>query len=195
MNIGIFGGTFNPIHYGHLINVELVRSETGLDRVILVPTKQPVHRLLRRHKNHSIDFKPRDLVSRNLQVPGYEVSRLEIDREEPSYTIITVEALMARYPEADLHLIIGMDSLNDIHTWREADRLVKMVSLIVMRRPGAEVHTDMVPEGARVRFIENPLIDIHGSEIRERLARGLSVRFQIPDMVLDYIHQRGLYLT
>lgn len=193
MNIGIFGGTFNPIHYGHLINVELVRSETGLDRVILVPTKQPVHKEL--EGNASAEDRYAMACLAVAQVPGYEVSRLEIDREEPSYTIITVEALMARYPEADLHLIIGMDSLNDIHTWREADRLVKMVSLIVMRRPGAEVHTDMVPEGARVRFIENPLIDIHGSEIRERLARGLSVRFQIPDMVLDYIHQRGLYLT
>ena len=114
MKLGIFGGTFNPIHYGHLINAEIIRSDFNLDRIILVPARQPVHKSL----DGNVPAEERYAMAA-LAVGGakeIEVSRIEIDREEPSYTITTVHELLALYPGSELYLIIGMDSLAELDT-------------------------------------------------------------------------------
>ncbi|MBN2160863.1 MAG: nicotinate-nucleotide adenylyltransferase [Spirochaetes bacterium] len=191
MKIGIFGGTFNPIHYGHLINAEIIRSDFNLDKIILVPSRYPVHKKLDGDVPAQERYAMAVLAVAGLQ--EFDVSRIEIDREGPSYTITTVEELRAAYPESELHLIIGTDSLATFASWREKDRLLSSVQIIVMRRPGQERPPDMDFGGHIVRFAENPLVDISSTEIRERLRHGRSVRFLLPDQVIDYIRKKGLY--
>ncbi|MBP7736564.1 MAG: nicotinate-nucleotide adenylyltransferase [Spirochaetes bacterium] len=191
MKLGIFGGTFNPIHYGHLINAEMIRSDFDLDRIILVPAKYPVHKSLAGEVPAEERYAMAVLAA--AEAKEYEVSRIEIDRNGPSYTITTVQALQERYPGSELNLIVGMDSLNTIDTWRETERLLKHVSLIVMRRPGEACAPDVDLGKCMVRFADNPLIDISSTVIRERLRAGKSVRFLMPDAVIDYIARKGLY--
>lgn len=191
MRLGIFGGTFNPVHCGHLINAEIIRSDFGLDTIVFVPARRPVHKELDGNVPGEDRF---EMVRRALEnQPGYDVSRIEIDRKGPSYTITTVHDFRERYPRAELHLIIGMDMLNEIDTWREADSLLKSVSLIVMRRPGIDHQPEMDLGPYRIRYAENPLVDISSTCIRERIRVGRSVRFLLPERVLDYINEKGLY--
>ncbi|MBN1496851.1 MAG: nicotinate (nicotinamide) nucleotide adenylyltransferase [Spirochaetes bacterium] len=192
MKLGIFGGTFNPIHYGHLINAEIIRSDFGLDRVILVPAKYPVHKRLDGETPAEERFAM--AVVAVAGAPEFEVSRIEIDREGPSYTITTVHELLGLYPGSELNLIIGTDSLNTIGAWREPDRLREHVALIVMRRPDGEISPHPDTRGFRVNYAENPLVDISSTCIRERLRAGKSVRFLLPDAVIDYIKKKGLYV-
>ncbi len=191
MKLGIFGGTFNPIHYGHLINAEILRSDFNLDRIILVPSRQPVHKSL----DGNVPGEERYAMVA-LAVGGtkeIEVSRIEIDREEPSYTITTVHGLLELYPGSELYLIIGMDSLAELDRWRESGHLLEHVSVIVMRRPGPEAPPGGVPVTGRIHYAENPLIDISSTYIRDRLRAGKSVRYLLPDAVIDYIQKKGLY--
>jgi nicotinate-nucleotide adenylyltransferase len=192
LKLGIFGGTFNPIHNGHLINVEIIRSDFNLDKIILVPAQIPVHKSLASH----IPAEERYAMA-VLAVAGareYEVSRIEIDRNGPSYTITTVHELQGLYPDSELHLIIGMDSLNEICVWREPDHLLEHVSLIVMKRPGENCDPKLDLSRYEVSFAENPLIDISSTLIRERLRAGKSIRFLVPDAIIDYIRKKGLYV-
>lgn len=191
MKLGIFGGTFNPIHYGHLINAEIIRSDFNLDRIILVPARQPVHKSL----DGNVQAEERYAMAA-LAVGGAketEVSRIEIDREEPSYTITTVHGLLELYPGSELSLVIGMDSLAELDGWRESDHLLEHVSVIVMRRSGPGVAPGDAPTTGRIHYAENPLIDISSTYIRDRIRAGKSVRYLLPDAVIDYIHRKGLY--
>ncbi len=191
MKLGIFGGTFNPIHYGHLINAEMIRSDFDLDRIILVPAKYPVHKSLAGEVPAEERYAMAVLAV--AEAKEFDVSRIEIDRNEPSYTITTVQALEDQYPGSELSLVVGMDSLNTIDTWRETERLLDRVSLIVMRRPGEACAPEIDLERCRVSYADNPLIDISSTDIRERLRAGKSVRFLLPDAVIDYIARKGLY--
>lgn len=191
MKLGIFGGTFNPIHYGHLVNAEIIRSDYNLDRIVLVPAKYPVHKSLAGEVSAEERYAMAAIAVADAR--EYEVSRIEIDRKEPSYTITTVHELQGRYPGSKLNLIVGMDSLNTIDTWRETEHLLNHVSLIVMRRPGEECAPDIDLSGCRITFADNPLVDISSTMIRERLRAGKSVRFLMPDAVIDYIAKKGLY--
>lgn len=189
---GIFGGTFNPVHYGHLINIEFIREEYSLDRVILIPAKIPVH------KNISDNTAPSDRFEMvRLAVSGnnfIEVSGIEIERETPSYTIITISELQAMYPDDKLYLIIGSDSFNELDTWKSYKELLAEIPLIVMKRPGSEALRDDIHGIAKeVNVFENPLIGISSSMIRERIKKDLTVRYLIPDAVADYIYRKGLY--
>jgi len=191
VKLGIFGGTFNPIHYGHLINAEIIRSDYNLDRIILVPARQPVHKSL----DGNVQAEERYAMAA-LAVGGAketEVSRIEIDREEPSYTITTVHGLLELYPGSELSLVIGMDSLAELDGWRESDHLLEHVSVIVMRRPGPGIAPGAAPATGRIHYAENPLIDISSTYIRDRIRAGKSVRYLLPDAVIDYIHRKWLY--
>ena len=191
MKLGIFGGTFNPIHYGHLINAEIIRSDFNLDRIILVPARQPVHKRL----DGSVPAEERYAMA--VLAAGdakeIEVSRIEIDREEPSYTITTVHELLDLYPGSELFLIIGMDSLAELDRWRESGHLLEHVSVIVLKRPGGGAQPEGAPAAGRIYYAENPLIDISSTMVRDRLRAGKSVRYLLPDAVIDYIAKKGLY--
>jgi nicotinate-nucleotide adenylyltransferase len=193
LKLGIFGGTFNPIHYGHLINAEFIRSEFELDMIMLVPARRPVHKEL------DGDVPPGDRYAMTrLAVKGargYDVSRIEIDRDEPSYTITTVRSLRSRYPGSELFLIIGEDSLAEMDSWREPEQLRALASLVVMRRPGAGARSMAESAGDGVAWADNPLIDISSSVIRERIRSGKSVRYMLPDRVLNYAMKKGIYVS
>ncbi|MBN2079178.1 MAG: nicotinate (nicotinamide) nucleotide adenylyltransferase [Spirochaetes bacterium] len=191
MKLGIFGGTFNPIHYGHLINAEFIRSEFALDMIMLVPARYPVHKELDGEVSPGDRYRMTRLAVKGAQ--GYNVSRIEIDRNGPSYTITTVRSLGLLYPGSQLFLIIGEDSLAEMDSWREPDRLKELVSLIVMRRPGANARRAGMPGGRSIFRADNPLIDISSSGIRERIRSGKSVRYMLPDPVLKYAIKKGLY--
>ncbi|HPS59057.1 MAG TPA: nicotinate-nucleotide adenylyltransferase [Spirochaetota bacterium] len=192
LKIGIYGGTFNPVHYGHLVNVESVRDKFKLDMVIFIPAKMPVH------KEMTCYASPEDrLAMVKTAVDGNEyfsVSDMEITRESASYTIYTIDTLERLYPGTELFLIIGSDSFNELDTWKAYTEIIKRVAIIIMQRPGSvTLRQDMLMKGGRFILHENPLIGISSSGIRERIMSGHSIKYMTPDSVIDYIYSKGLY--
>lgn len=190
--IGIYGGTFDPVHYGHLLNAESVRESYSLDRVLFIPDKKPVH------KSSPGLALPEDRMNMlKLAVTGnskFEVSDIEINREEPSYTIYTVESLIELYPGAELFLIIGSDSFNELDTWKSYMEIISRVHVIVMKRPGStELRHDIMSLDGSFHYHDNPMIEISSTLIREKIRNGLSVRYMLPDIVIEYIYSKELY--
>ena len=190
MKLGIFGGTFNPIHYGHLINAEIIRSDFNLDKIIFVPSKIPVHKDLAGNVSAVDRHAMISLAVRDVK--EFEVSKIEIDREGPSYTFVTINEMKLIYPNDSLYLIVGMDSLHEIATWKEPDQF-RSVSVIAMRRQVVDSRIKFDPGPFNVLYADNPLVDISSTHVRERLRSKKSVRFMIPEPVIEYINEKGLY--
>jgi nicotinate-nucleotide adenylyltransferase len=190
LRLGIFGGTFNPIHYGHLINAEMIRCDFSLDRVIFVPAKTPVHKDLA--GNVSAEDRYTMTLRAARGVNEFEVSKIEIDRKGPSYTFATINEIRSAHPGDSIFLIVGMDSLNEMSTWKEPEQL-RSVTVIAMKRPGEETPAMRDNEPWSVLYAENPLIDISSTLVRNRLRDKKSVRFLLPDPVIEYIYKMGLY--
>ncbi|HOS41073.1 MAG TPA: nicotinate (nicotinamide) nucleotide adenylyltransferase [Spirochaetota bacterium] len=193
MRTGILGGTFNPIHYGHLINAQMIAEEFALDRVLFVPSKAPVHKAL--EGNATAQDRLR-MVERAIE--GNDTFRaldIELVRDAPSYTLFTVRELVRLFPEDHFHLIIGLDSYREIHTWYRFEELLKSLPVIVMNRPdaGSDERNDIPPH--KCHRAHNPYIQISSSLIRGRRRDGSSIRYLVPPTVDDYIQQRGLYTT
>ncbi|RPI89486.1 MAG: nicotinate (nicotinamide) nucleotide adenylyltransferase, partial [Spirochaetales bacterium] len=165
MKLGVFGGTFNPVHVGHLINADVVREYLGLDRILFIPARMPVHKGLDDPVSPDDRY---EMLRRAIEGNDrFNVSRVEIDREEPSYTIITLRDLVREYPDSDLFLIVGADSYNEMHTWKDYRDLVSLATLAVMKRPGIiPCNPELDAAAARYIMIQNPLIDLSSTEIR-----------------------------
>lgn len=192
MKTGIFGGTFNPVHCGHLINCEFIRSVTGLDRVIFVPAGTPVHKPDLNLASAEDRYNMISLAIENNF--GFSLSRIEIDRNTESYTIYTLDSFRKTYPQDELFLIIGSDSFNELDTWKDYEKIIKSVSLIVMTRPGdVSLREDLLEAADQCIVTKNPLIELSSSDIREQVRRGMSVRYQLPDSVNNYILRKRLY--
>lgn len=192
LKIGIYGGTFNPVHYGHLVNAESVRDKYQLDKVIFIPAKKPVHKEM----NDYVSPEDRLAMVQSAIADNacFTVSDMEITRPEASYTIYTIEALEEQYPGAELFLIMGSDSFNELDTWKSYKEIIKRITIIVMQRPGSvSLRRDILLQGDRFLLHENPLIGISSSGIRERIRSGNSVKYMTPDSVIDYIYNKGLY--
>lgn len=192
MKLGVLGGTFNPVHVGHLINAAVALDELKLDRVLFVPARDPVHKGL-----HDA-VTPEDRFEMLVRATGgnsrFAVSRIELDRVEPSYSIITVRELALEYPGAEMFLLVGADSFNEMHTWKDYAGLVSLVTLAVMRRPAIDPENYTLEEaGAKYVLIQNPLIEISSTEVRARVGAGRSIRYMVPDEVGEYIKKKGLY--
>jgi nicotinate-nucleotide adenylyltransferase len=193
LKIGILGGTFNPVHNGHMMNALAIMEEFSLDRVLLIPAKRPVHKELEG------DASAADrLAMLKLAVGGdghMDVLTLEMDREEPSYTIYTVEELARRYAGAELFLIMGVDSFNEFDTWREYRRIAEMVTIVVMRRPGdSPPRGELLEKLPRVAKAGNPLMDISSSSVRRLIREGKGAGDIVPAPVMQYIKDKRLYL-
>ena len=184
MKIGVFGGTFDPVHVGHLAIAEAALESAKLDRVIFVPARRSP--LKDREPGASVDDRFAMLVAATKGEPRFSVSRVELERDGPSYTVDTLEALRG---EGDLFLILGSDALSELHKWRSPDRIRALASLLVARRPGAPEPA----ESAGARAFDAPCLDISSRELRARAARGLSLRYLVPDDVWRHIERRGLY--
>lgn len=184
VKIGIFGGTFDPVHVGHLAIAEAALESAKLDRVIFVPARQSP--LKDREPTASAADRLAMLEAATKNEPRFSVSRVELEREGPSYTVDTLNALKA---EGDLYLILGSDALAELHRWRSPERIRALASLLVARRPGA-------PEpaaGSGARAFDAPCLDISSRELRARASRGLSLRYLVPDDVWRHIERNGLY--
>jgi nicotinate-nucleotide adenylyltransferase len=198
----LFGGTFDPVHHGHLIVARAVAEEIGAARITLVPAASPPHKP---PADSSSDDRLAMLRLAVRDDPLFEICTLELNRSGPSYTIDTVEAILAdRGPACRVSLVIGADTLDGVASWYRAEDLLGKVALVVARRPGAESAADVQavlsrrlgPELAgriEAASVATPLLDISSTEIRRRVAAGRSIRYLTPDSVLSYILDRGLY--
>lgn len=195
--IGLFGGTFDPPHLGHLILASEAYSQLGLDRLLWILTPDPPHK-----QDQVITPVEHRLAMLNLAIadnPTFELSRVELDRPGPHYTLDTVEAIAERYPDADITPIIGGDSLNDLPTWhRPKDLLYACHWVGVMRRPGEEPNLEALERelpgiSSKVHYVDAPLLEIASREIRNRIVSGRPYRYYLPLPVYEYINQHHLY--
>jgi len=198
MDIGVLGGTFDPIHNGHLVVAEEVRDQLKLSEVLFVPAGQP---WLKPDSPIAVAEYRVQMVRLALAgKPYFKLSTLEIERGGPSYTVDTIAELQAQLGIGDeLFFILGWENLVELPQWKEPARLVKMCRLVAVPRPGYP-HPDLKALEAaipglsqRVIFLDRPQIDINASAIRSRVARGLSIEHFVPEAVDRYIHQHGLY--
>ena len=187
MRIGILGGTFNPIHTGHLILAEETREKIGLEKVIFVPAYLPPHK-----DDSDIVQAEHRLTMVKLAIrgnPDFEVSDLEIKRDGRSYTIDTLKELKVIYPREELYFIIGSDLLEYLDEWKDLDEIIKLVKFIVATRPGYAL--DKIP--SRITTIPIRAVDISGFEIRKAIRENKSFRYLVPQAVYDYIKKERLY--
>jgi len=187
--IGIFGGSFDPPHIGHLIIAELVRQQLGLDRIVFVPAFAPPHK----EGNHASTALDRLRMTRLATKgnPHFSVSDLEVRREGISYTVDTLRVFRRRYPNARLYLLIGGDSLGQFWRWKSPREILALATPAVYSRPGFE-HARF-PRGRPLVRIKGPLLQISSTHIRKRIAAKQSIRYLVPDGVRTLIIRRNLY--
>lgn len=200
MRIGIFGGTFDPIHLAHLIIAEQSREQAQLDQVRFVPSFQPPHKADTR-----VTLFDRRVEMLRLALAGrtdFVVDLIEQERPGPSYTADTLAEMHSRFPNAQISLIVGSDCLPDLPGWYQPQRIVAQASLLVVARPSAEIWsrehlaealTLQEPEMLRLQIIESPLISFASTDLRQRVAQGRSIRYLVPRAVEEYIREKGLY--
>jgi nicotinate-nucleotide adenylyltransferase len=188
--MGLLGGTFDPIHLGHLRAAEIVRESLALDEVVFVPAGVPPHR--ERPAAEGLDRYAMVALA-TAGDRAFVPSDIELRRDGPSYTVETVAALRAQHPAAEVVLIVGSDNLPMIAEWREPQRLLEMCTVAVVERPGSPpAPAGQVPP-ARLHRIEGTALPIASRDLRERVRTGRSIRHLVPDGVADYIQKRGLY--
>lgn len=192
MKIGIFGGTFDPIHHGHLIVAEYVREHARLDRVIFIPAD------ISPHKQNANPAPSKDRMAMLREAirpnPFFESADVEIARGGVSYTVETLRTLRQRNPTDELYLLIGADNLADFLSWREPGEIVRLAQIIVMNRPGFR---RVSPDSVLLRSViqcDVPAIDISATEIRRRLVKGLPISYLVPPAVAKYIARHHLYI-
>lgn len=194
---GIFGGSFNPIHYGHLMICEYIKEEMGLDKVIFIPTGNPPHKELELSAKDRYEM-VRLAISPN---PDFEISDIETTRVKKSYTVDTIRELKKIYKEEKLYFLIGLDSLFQLKTWMKIGDLSQEIEFVVALRSGyldrEEINKeiDFLREnfGTKVNLIKTPLYEISSTDLRDRIREGKSLRYLIPKKVLDYIEESGFY--
>lgn len=193
------GGTFDPIHYGHLVTAEVARAHFGLSEVLFVPTGTPPHKD-RRAVTRAEDRYLMTVLATATN-PHFRVSRIEVDRPGPSYTVDTLRALKAEYgPEVSLFFITGADAVLEMLSWREPSQLLVLAEVIAATRPGyvlAEVaklrHGLTNAEWTRIHTLEVPALAISSSDIRRRRQAGLPIKYLVPEAVELYIEKTNLY--
>jgi nicotinate-nucleotide adenylyltransferase len=214
--LGILGGTFNPIHYGHLAAAEEVRDRLKLDRILFIPSYLPPHKFEEEIPSAVQRLEMVQLATRGN--PFFESSGIEIDRGGRSYTIDTVEALRRVLPGSELYFITGLDSFLDIQTWHRWERLLTLCNFVVISRPGyqfadlakigfmesaarelarldkGELQQAVVRSAALTVYLETiPLYDISSTDIRNRVKAGVSIKYLLPDAIETYIIANKLY--
>lgn len=194
--VGIFGGTFDPIHLGHLAAAAGAAHLAALDRVVFMPNRQSPLKLER-------PLTPPEQRAAMVRLaiagnPRFGLSELELEREGPSYTIDTVRKLLDRHADWQLSWIVGMDSLEEIPGWRDYETLLTLVDFLVVTRPGYHYEQAVadLPAGLRmerVRVLEIPGVDVSATRLRELAAAGYPLRYLVPDPVAEYIAAQKLY--
>lgn len=198
--IGIFGGTFDPVHLGHLIMADQCREQAELDQVWFIPAARPPHKQDRPLTGfvHRAEM----LALAIAGMPAFRVDELEKDRPGPSYTAETLQELQGRHPDTRFALLLGSDCLPDLPGWKNPTRIIELAELLVFSRPGWSLRAEEEVRQSlnlaaetpfRLRVIHAPLIDIASHDLRERVAHHRSIRFLVPRAVECYIEEKKLY--
>jgi nicotinate-nucleotide adenylyltransferase len=192
--LGVMGGTFDPIHYGHLVTAEEALSQFSLDEVVFVPTGRPWM------KEDRAVSAPEDrylmTVIATASNPRFSVSRIEVDRGGPTYTVETLLALGEERPGAELYFITGADSLLEILHWKDPEEVLSLAHFIAATRPGydlAHFEQDSTARHPNVSVMDIPALAISSTDIRERVKEGRPIRYLVPEGVKSYIEKMGLY--
>ncbi|WP_380167665.1 nicotinate-nucleotide adenylyltransferase [Jannaschia sp. R86511] len=188
--LGVMGGTFDPLHHGHLVAASEVAARFGLDEVVFVPTGQPWQKADR-------DVSPAEdrylmTVVATAADPRFTVSRVDVDRPGPTFTADTLRDLAAARPGAELFFITGADALEQIVSWKDVAGLWELAHFVAVSRPGHTLDVSGLPEGV-VSVVEIPALAISSSDIRRRVHEGRPIRYLVPTGVLQYIAKSGLY--
>jgi nicotinate-nucleotide adenylyltransferase len=195
--LGILGGTFDPIHHGHLVAAEEAHYQLGLDRVLFLPAGRPPHKPMR-----PISPVHHRLRMLELAIAGktyFTISRVDVERPGPHYTVDALGLLRAEWgPEVTFFFIEGSDSLADIATWYQPQRLIELCELAVVERPGSRMHLPQLEERlpgltARIHWVQMPFLEISSSDVRARVRAGQPVSYLVPPAVEAYIVEQGLY--
>jgi nicotinate-nucleotide adenylyltransferase len=186
--IGVMGGTFDPIHHGHLVAASEVAQSLGLDEVLFVPTGAP---------SYKADVTPAEhrylmTVIATASNPSFTVSRVDIDRQKPTFTIDTLRDLHEQRPDADLYFITGADAIAQILSWKDVDELWRLAHFVAVSRPGHVLSVSGLPE-QDVSLLEVPALAISSTDCRDRVRRGFPVWYLVPDGVVQYISKHHLY--
>jgi nicotinate-nucleotide adenylyltransferase len=188
--VGIMGGTFDPIHHGHLVAASEVESLFELDEVIFVPTGEPWQKSERRVS--PAEHRYLMTVIATASNPRFWVSRVDIDRDGPTYTIDTIRDIAAQRPGAELFFITGADALAQILSWKDAEDALSLARFIGVTRPGYELSDDHLPTDS-VTLLDVPAMAISSSDVRARVVAGRPVWYLVPDGVVQYINKHELY--
>jgi len=188
VRLGVMGGTFDPIHHGHLVAASEVAAAFALDEVVFVPTGQPLQ------KSEVTEPEDRYLMSviATASNPRFKVSRVDIDRAGPTFTIDTLRDLRAMYPDAELFFITGADAIAQILSWRDVDEIWQLAHFVAVSRPGHQLELPDHPEGS-ISTLEIPALSISSTDIRTRVANSKPVWYLVPDGVVQYIGKHRLY--
>lgn len=198
MRIGILGGTFDPVHYGHLLMAETCREQLQLSEVRLMPAGSPPHKPDRKITDGHARA---DMLA--LAVSGYPefvIDRRELRRKGPSFTVDTLREIKQQFPEAEIFLIIGADSLKDLASWREPETIMQLATVVAVNRPGQpQLTKQQAAEWVGEAFAENikllsmPGTDLSATELRQRIKDGKELRFMTPKAVEAFIKQHSIY--
>lgn len=199
MKIGIMGGTFNPIHHGHLILSEYIRIEANLDKIVFIPTGLPPHK-------YDVDVLDGETRLKMVELaiednPYFICSDIEVMRtKKTTYTIDTLIELKDIYHDCQLYMIIGADTLLSLYTWKDCSKVLSLINFIVADRLGLNTD-DVLNEierlnnlfGANIINIDSPVIDISSTSIRDRVKNGLSIKYLVPELIEEYVLKNNLY--
>ena len=188
IRLGVMGGTFDPIHFGHLVAASEAVSAFELAKVIFVPTGEPWQ------KQTITDSEHRYRMT-ELAIAGnehFEISRVDVDRPGPTYTVDTLCDIAAEHPDAELFFVTGADSISQIGSWKDAEKIWPLAHLVGVTRPGHSLEVPKSPNGA-VSLLEIPALAISSTDIRARVKAGKPIDYLLPEAVIDYIQQNDLY--
>jgi nicotinate-nucleotide adenylyltransferase len=186
--IGVMGGTFDPIHHGHLVAASEVAENFGLDEVVFVPTGRPWQKSEVTRSEHRYLM----TVVATASNPRFMVSRVDIDRGGPTYTVDTLRDLRDQYQEADLFFITGADAIEQIFSWKDVEKVWDLAHFIAVSRPGHDLSIGRLP-AKHVSLLEVPALAISSTDCRDRVRRGYPVWYLVPDGVVQYIAKHRLY--
>ena len=188
LRLGVMGGTFDPIHNGHLVAASEVAAALELDEVLFVPTGQPWQ------KADVTETSNRYLMAEIATAanPRFKVSTVDIDRAGPTYTVDTLRDLSLQHPDADLFFITGADAVTSIAGWKDSDDLWSLAKFVAVTRPGHQLDLPEAPEGA-IQVLEIPALAISSTDIRERVLSGKPIWYLVPDGIVQFIAKHGLY--
>ena len=193
--IGIMGGTFDPIHVGHLMIAEAVWNEYKLDRILFIPSANPTHKnKVMTSAKHRFNM----TLLATCSNPHFEVSSIEMERSGPSYTVDTIKELKSMYgPDTEFYFIMGADCIKELPTWHNIDELLTLCHFVATRRPSYTPDLKLIAQdykGADISILETLELEISSTDIRQRIKKGYSIQYITTEQVQQYIRKEGLYL-